>query len=146
MCNWCNNIITIIGKDELIKEVFDKYKSENKVLDYAKIIPIPDDIVRHKEAEFLSSEEYKWRCDNWGVKWNMSKEAILTLENGKAELEFDSPNSTIIPIIKRLGELYPELTFNLNYDEGGLCFRGEFEMKEGVVSLDEYEEYGSDEL
>lgn len=98
---------------------------------------------------------YSWAVENWGTKWDavdcrVSKEMIVPPEGGDG----DSPNSKMyvqytfetawsppIPVIKKLGQMFPKAKFKLRYFEGGVGFQGTLIIKKGKVIEDREENY-----
>lgn len=70
---------------------------------------------------------YTWACENWGTKWN----AGSTSYNGEV-LEFETAWSTPLPIMIKLSEIFPSITFTVQYadeDIGSNC--GQYTLLNG---------------
>lgn len=95
---------------------------------------------------------YFWCCDNWGTKWGfydieLVEENYREGKNDKySELlyNFNTAWSPALPLIKKMGEMFPLLEFDLRYFEQGEGFNGMFLMKEGKVYQDKSGEYFGD--
>lgn len=63
MPTWCENLVTITGKDEDLKIIFEARMS------FYKLHPRP--------KEFDNEDSWlDWNCDNWGVKWDIKEDDI----------------------------------------------------------------------
>jgi hypothetical protein len=95
---------------------------------------------------------YDWAIRNWGSKWNFSEPHLIS-ENGNDLTDhpndfassliysFDTAWSPMIPVITRMGELFPQLRFVLDYAEPGCDFQGTYAMENGLNILDDCHEY-----
>jgi hypothetical protein len=121
--NWTANygIHTI---EDLI-DYFSKKEDYDKILEIGKI-------TYENKINYGYKNWYNWAIDNWGTKWGASESYI---ENG--EIVFETAWSTPLPVIKRLSELFPDLTLKVRFaDEcvGDNC--GEYHLKGGQVIYD----------
>ena len=97
--------------------------------------------------DWFNQGGFEWCIANWGTKWGICGPSMLELTDeeilGKKCLEynFDSAWSPPIPIIKKMGEMFPNLTFGLDYDESGMGFKGSFSMSGGEVSFEEHRQF-----
>ena len=67
---------------------------------------------------------YNWCCNNWGTKWgfyNTKVSDIIELPNGEFVVEYTVRTawSPAFPVIRRLSELYPNVTIEYWYEEEG---------------------------
>lgn len=75
---------------------------------------------------------YEWSCYNWGAKWNASEIRICDI-HGETIVFFDTAWSCAYPVVKRLSEKFPDLSFTISYadeDIGNNC--GEYTFVNGV--------------
>lgn len=113
MPNHVTNRIRIsatIGLDEFKKKI----SGENGAIDFASIIPEPDNLFKDnlgaKEREQCAVEGrpnwYDWNSDNWGTKWNAYDINIESEWDGgdccEMEIHFDTAWSAPFPIIEAL--------------------------------------------
>jgi hypothetical protein len=85
----------------------------------------------------FNSGGYEWCCLHWGTKWGIC-EAELTYEKKKSlKYAFRTAWSPPLPIIKKMGTVFPQLKFILSYFEGGSAFRGRFVMENGENTSNE---------
>ncbi|ONU47735.1 hypothetical protein A8E62_31965 [Burkholderia cenocepacia] len=90
--------------------------------------------------KFGATDWYEWRVKYWDTKWNSYDCYFKTDEHGIA-ITFSTAWSPCTPVMKKLIEDNPELTFSYEYDEPGMQFRGSIEGSNGQVTKDHYEEY-----
>lgn len=82
-------------------------------------ISTEDDLVALGKA-YLSNEKkygardwYDWCCDNWGTKWNACECSILDEVGDTVSYEFQTAWSDPEPVIKKLSELFPDVTVSI---------------------------------
>lgn len=135
MPNWCMNTVEWTGNPEEQEKVLALIKTGDNDFDFNAILPYPEEYAKaDAEVERLGKEGvewknmppdgfnhggYEWCLANWGTKWNAC-EAISDL--GVAS--FDTAWSPPEPVICALSKMFPELTFTLRYEEGGMDFSG----------------------
>ena len=97
-----------------------------------------------EEMSFAGNNWYDWNVRNWGTKWDVSvsdeekyRETEL-IEEGEGFLSyrFNTAWSPPIPAITKLSEQYPNLEFNLSYEEE-TGWGGETELKNGFITDNE---------
>jgi hypothetical protein len=119
-----------------IQTVEDLINYFSKKEDYDKILEIGR-ICYENEVNYGYKNWYNWTIDNWGTKWGASETYI---DGG--EISFETAWSTPFPLIKKLSEMFPDLTLKIRFaDEciGQNC--GEYHLKGGQVIYDwEYDE------
>ena len=75
MPNWVVNTLKVVKGDP--REIFEFVRSEGSVMDFNKLIPMPESI-RKSDQEVIRPSGFKvpgwyaWSVDNWGTKWNAS--------------------------------------------------------------------------
>jgi hypothetical protein len=89
----------------------------------------------------FNSGGYEWCIANWGTKWGCCEVSITSRGDNYVILEFESAWCPPEPVIVKLGELFPDHRFTLQYWEGGCCFQGELIMQDGEVELEENHSY-----
>lgn len=151
MSNWCENELTVRGKEEDIKHFVNVIGKE---LDFNKVIPYPRKYklldAKHKrvEKEMLAKDGkldytklpkdgytsggYDWCCENWGSKWNANHKDF---EDGGFYLiySYDTPWAPPEGVINKLIEMFPKLEFCNQYWEGGMQFTGTITGSKGKV-------------
>ena len=128
MPNWCENVLTIKTKDEkVLKQILETIKGQQDndgeiielVIDFQKIIPRP------------KSEEnnwFDWNCANWGTKWNADSGFL-----NKNTISFFTAWTPPEPIVKKLSEMFPNVSFSMKFTEPGDRFYGRYEYKNGIA-------------
>jgi len=76
---------------------------------------------------------YEWCINNWGAKWGFCHSHIVEESGGSIFYQFDTAWSPPEPLIIRMGEMFPELTFELRYYECGMGFQGCLRLESGRV-------------
>lgn len=104
---------------EKIQEIKNFLSGENSVIDFNKIIPVPEHLIS-PDPNVLSDEEKKWCVENWGTKWNAYQASIVTEKGWALVYRFTTAWNYPAPIIKKLHDLFKgvEITF-LAADDGG---------------------------
>lgn len=105
MPNWVTNRIVFHGNQENIDRVLQYIKGNGSMIDFNKIIPMPDNIYRgdlgKRERELYGLNNwYDWSVANWGTKWNAQHSSL----NNKNTLWFDTAWSCPIPVLNKLAE------------------------------------------
>ena len=114
--------LDVKNADHLVNIFTEKYGKELHIYFYNKII-------------YDDYTWYGWSLKNWGCKWNSSNTILFMFEDQcKAEIMFDTPWSPPINLIKALSLLYPNLEFELAYEEMGMDFGGVTTYVNGVIS------------
>jgi hypothetical protein len=152
--NWCANDLKITGPKKELERFKEAAKSENEELSADKFIPYPDKFKKQDEEAKKNPElrdgfnqgGYEWCIENWGTKWGFCNTELVRekyFKNGKGQLLFcfDTAWSPIIPVIRKMGEMFPQLKFDLRYFEGAMNFQGKFQMENGKVIMEESSDY-----
>lgn len=139
MPNYVKHIVNIKTTDVELEEILNFVKSDDRVFDFNKIIPMPealniqsrydlqqvldkDRILNENEKELVRKysenyknygffDWYKWRIANWATKWNAS-ESILKDKN---ILEFQTAWNHCAPIFLVLSSKFPNAIFEVNF-------------------------------
>lgn len=192
MPNHVENIITLKGDEQKIREMLEAIKNDNYglgTIDFNKIIPMPNslnieagsrtdrglkvykefisqflfdrketDVLKISAEELAESEKtflaqrtdietdewdfgktawnniqnygaptwYEWSINNWGTKWNAYGYEEDTDYSEMENLWFRTAWSAPHPVIEKLAEMYPEITFEHEWadeDIGANCGR-----------------------
>ena len=126
MPNWCENSLKVIGNKEDLVKFKEQAKSKEKsiVTDIRmnNFVKMPKELI-----DTTSPREhpnwYEWALENWGTKWDLAAHLIREKDN-ELFYEFDSAWSPPIKWLENIGTMFPKLTFELEYREGGMCFQG----------------------
>lgn len=122
-------------KLKLATEIFEEYLENFTERSYClnALYPVPDWI---KEAGYHKAG-HDWCVEHWGTKWDIHVQDSRILD-GELYFAFDTPWGPPDDWLKKVGQDYPTLRFELKYYEPGLCFAGKIVMESGAVAL-EYE-------
>lgn len=96
----------------------------------------------------FNSGGYDWCINHWGTKWGIVRPEIDSTDTYKGvttiEYTFECAWSPCLPIIKKMGEMFPMLTFDLRYFEQGMGFNGMYRVENGKVTDDKSGDYFGD--
>jgi hypothetical protein len=150
MPNWCYNNLDVTGEKEEVKRFrefakakdprYDKRgKGEENELSFHSFIPYPDkyllqDIkcrtIKTNCKDGYNQGGYEWCANSWGTKWNAGSVYIEELEEG-IRYSFDTAWAPPIPVVIKMGEMFPELKFKLSFSEEGMGFEGDLIVENG---------------
>lgn len=136
MPNYCDNDLYIEGSEYEIKRFLnivkdDKY--DDILIDNEKLVPYP--------KEMKDDERHHWRLENWGTNGGYEKFFEPKIFRKYTKVRFLSPWSSPIQIIKKMGEMFPNLTLTLRYYEFGVGFQGVYKVKGCNLLQDETSKY-----
>lgn len=128
-------------------DIFDKikgidlYDNSELIIDFGKIIPVPDDILQgdltmEQMQQTKGRNWYDWNIKNWGTKWNayMGKKV-------NNHLTFQTAWTMPEPIYKALAVMFPEAEIYVQYadeDYGSNC--GTVTIKDGKCIISRFDE------
>lgn len=160
MPNWCENHLSIYGKQEDMKklmEVITINDGEYSLLE--KLYPTPDELnigdvsMNPDEQQIANFEKfgykswYDWRIAHWGTKWSESDlnigQEYTENEDGTSVIAFNFESAWSPPIeaFTKISKDYPEILFCLYYEEPGMGFCGK-----NIWALGEMQENEQSEL
>lgn len=91
---------------------------------------------------------YDWCIENWGTKWGAYEyEVFPSREN---YFTFQTAWSTPDPIFEKIGELYPNLKFDIDVCEEGAGYSGNINIRNGEVKemlsddMEQWKQFASD--
>jgi hypothetical protein len=152
MPNWCYNEINITGNPNLIKKLKEfvgrpiTRKGEEvaePIYSLANIVPSVPDSKSFLGEKFESSGQDDWYHNNinsWGTKWDVAgSDVSMSYQEGSDSIGygFDSAWSPPTLTTERLTEIFPELTIEHKYYEGGMGFWGIHTYKGGEQITEE---------
>jgi hypothetical protein len=143
MPNYCTNKVEISGKPETVKELLAFIKSPASDIDFSKVIPYPEEYASmdaEKSDSGYNAGGYGWCIENWGTKWNAIEPDVDDFA-GNAQLDFDTAWSPCQPVIAKLAELYPTLSFKHSYEESGMNFSGFDTYENGTLKIHQEGDY-----
>lgn len=141
--NWCSNILKISGpKDQIavFKEIMKEYRAIDSVKDNINELsleafyPTPD-----------KNDWYEWRCTHWGTKWDVTDVSVDEASDTLIIYDFQSAWSPPAAAIRHISGQFPKLQFHLSYEEPGMCFEGDYIVKNKVIIEDDERKMDSEE-
>lgn len=120
MPNNCYGKLKILANGPRIEEVLWFIRSENRLFDFNKVIPMPDYIYTgsigpEEKERYGKNNWYDWSWEHWGTKWN----AVDVSVDGDS-LYFWTAWSPCSPVILELSRIFPDVGFMYYFlDEGG---------------------------
>jgi len=166
MANWCENTLVVVGKKDELEKFKEHAKGENGILDANKFIPYPRELDELYEKEVPIGQQvierlkgsgwtpsdygynhggYNWCIENWGTKWNFGEVELVWEEDESLTYSFETAWSPPEPVIKKMGEMFPNLGFELEYSEPGVGFQGLLRIEGGSVVEDSCGDYVDEE-
>lgn len=114
-----------------------QYEAQQKRIAKGKVEVFTRGITKEMSKDFKdkfgADNWYDWQTNNWGTKWDADAE-----NEGYSEKEllynFDTAWSPPTDWLEKVCEMFPKLEFTLNYEEGGMGFKGEAYAFEGNFS------------
>ncbi len=87
------------------------------------------------EQKYGATTWYEWSMRSWGTKWNAFK-AEITEDN---TIEFQTAWSRVMPVVQRLAEDFPDISFNYRWADEDLGVNvGMAEFENGEVVSDKF--------
>ena len=133
MANVCTNYITIQGDPALIKIIAEDYIGYDKEKDsvefnFGLMAPVPADVL-------LANEDYQWRIDNWGNKWDGS-DCYVDICDDEIHMSIETAWGPCDRWTYKLIEICPGVNIYHEYYESGCAFIGWIEHNENEGPLD----------
>lgn len=141
MPNWCFNQLIITGPVDDIKKFMSDTKhptNENVLLSFNTLVPEPKDI-KAKDPRILSEDSRFWRIDNWGTKWDLDEEIVISINEFKdinhmqVTYEFHTAWTPCNKWLMKVSTMYPTLEFDLEFEEECMDIEGRIIVINGVV-------------
>jgi hypothetical protein len=144
MPNWCSNTLYVKGKG--VKDFADKCLI-NGELTFETLHPTPQELLdqsspnmyrgdsedeRNAHAEHVKmlkdkygfEDWYHWRIFNWGTKWNADDSYVSESDDNMLIVSFNTAWSPPCNWLAKVGPMFPDLEFRLEYMEEGMGFCG----------------------
>lgn len=128
----------------VIQKFVDSIKGEDVVIDFSKILPVPDyifqgDLDAKAEKEHGENTWYKWNIKNWGTKWGAYETRIETQSDWKVVIRFTTAWSYPEPIINKIFESNQGIAFEfIAADDGGWFALRKSRDEEGNIETIEW--------
>ena len=139
------------------KEYDNPDKARKKAIEEFNKLPKEEQQKRYREGntphrikDGFNSGGIGWCIEHWGTKWGLCDVEITdesTYNKGKpdeektVDFEFQTAWRPPIPVIVKMGEMFPELDFTLRYFEMGMEFNGILEIEKGETKRAEEASY-----
>ena len=149
MPNWCYNHLEVSGDEIQLREFVEKslVKDEHSLVksrlehdnfSFNGTYPMPEDLnitsgtqtQEEKEQAILNKAKYgytdwyDWKCAEWGTKWDACESEILHNDINFFSVSFETAWAPPIDWIDHIMEDFPDLCFELEYEEPGIMFGG----------------------
>lgn len=87
---------------------------------------------------------HEWCVENWGTKWGFAKVELEEERDDELKYTFDTAWSPPLPLVKKMGEMFPKLKLDLRYFEAGAGYNGLYSIENSQVVFDESGTYFGD--
>lgn len=134
---------TALDADRIIpypKEFKDKDELFNRLCQEQQVTWAPKDANGKSITDGYNSGGYEWCKDNWGTKWGFC-DVKRTFGKRSIFYNFRTAWSPPEPLIKKLGEMFPTLTFTMKYYERGAGYSGVLKVHGSVINQKYNNEY-----
>jgi len=158
MPNWCSNKLEIQGNKKDVAKVLNfvgnKKDNNQKVLDFQKIIPMPEELAnttsptqkdekakaKKLSKKYGASNWYDWHILRWGTKWNCDGARIEDgVDDKNITIGFETAWSPPLPIVLSLAKKFPKINFRLDYIEPGMCYAGSLNVQGKDIHDEQYD-------
>lgn len=117
-------------------------EEEKKIADELALIELGADNFPNRDDGY-NSGGYQWCCANWGTKWNFGDVTCNDMgEKPELNYTFNTAWSVPYPVLLKMSEMFPSLTFEYFGDEESEAFEIEIELKAGKIIKEEQIEWG----
>jgi len=136
MPNWCGNTLIVRGQKPEIARFVRENKAGDLNLSFNAMVPMPVELERTQSpnnapeeqkqalrAAFGSDNWYDWHIAAWGTKWDIGS-AERTIKGPRVTYSFETAWGPPTEWLDRIRHFYPQLSFELSYEEPGMGFAG----------------------
>ena len=133
MPNHCENDLYVDGPELEVKRFMALVGADKDTPEFScdAIIPYPERFKQmDEEAKWgttndgFNSGGYEWCCNNWGTKWGAYNVGVYQHPKRGVCITFTSAWAPPTPVIRKLFELFPTLSFEHEYFECGAGYCG----------------------
>ena len=126
MPNWCNNTLTVTGPESAVEDFRAASTTDGDHLSFNRLVPVPQDDDRLGTA-----------TRRWGTKWDLEgSDEIVFDQPGAVGWRFNTAWSPPTEWLLAAAKQFPDVTFVLEYDEGGCDFAGRLTIAGGETDPD----------
>jgi len=147
MPNWCWNNLTVTGDEKQLQDFVEKsmstYDDGTERFIFNGTHPMPEDLNITKgtqtqdekeqailnKAKYGYTDWYDWHLGEWGTKWDACESYINNNDIHYFSVSFDTAWAPPINWLINIAMDYPDLEFELEYEEPGMCFGGTFTIQ-----------------
>ena len=153
MPNWCQNNLEITGPKDQLENfravAHDKcqcYKDgakQTSVLSFHAIRPVPKELLKRQYGgENLGNtiakidgcmNGYNWEGKYWGCKWGACRVDLDFIDGECLCYAFETAWAPPLALITYASEHWPDLVFEIGYEELGMNFAGKAVLKAGKI-------------
>jgi len=101
-----------------------------------KFYPTPPELLSNNNEGW-----YEWRIEHYGCKWYESELEINDSTDTSVSVSFETAWSPPTEWLRKVAKDYPKLTFELDYEESGMCFKGLLRVKGKEIQEDSIREW-----
>lgn len=124
MPNYCSNQLEIKGEQkEIARFKQNAHSNEGKFLENLYPMPSTIDLSNSTIKNGNMPDWYNWRIENWGTKWDVDADLIFENET-TLNYSFESAWSPPVDALQHISKDYPDLIFNIKFEEEGNDFIG----------------------
>ena len=146
MPNHVKNIISLEGEPGKIRQMLEKIKNDEYgigTIDFNKIIPMPKNIYTgalgvRERAVYGQNNWHDWSVQNWNTKWNANGYDHDTDYSKSQRLVFLTAWTAPHPVIERLAEMFPEITFSHDWADEDIGMNCGWCSYSGGIRTEEY--------
>jgi Ferredoxin-like domain in Api92-like protein len=137
--NWVSNELALTGSPEDLEAVLaafgdpDTEDEDRRLLDFARLAPVPDDVVSHEPLEGCILGKHEggpmdarcWREQHWGSKSNAHWVSVEgSPAAGTLRFEFSTAWTPARPLLPLIDSLWPGLSIDFTFVEPNMVFAG----------------------
>ena len=98
-----------------------------------KNIPVSDKEMKQLKEKYGSDNWYDWSLNNWGTKWDVCESEILNNDINFFSVSFETAWGPPTEWIDNIMQDFPDLCFQLEYEEPGCAFGGLLQAQYEVI-------------
>jgi len=112
MPNKITNKLQFIGTKKEVEEIRKFIRSKEHIIDFNKIIKMPDEILEAYETD-CNESWYDWCVEHWGTKWEAYDEYADVYDY--SIIKFSTATSPPYKIIYELSKKFPRITLKHSF-------------------------------
>lgn len=146
MPNWCSNALIVTGTPKQLEsfratmEKPDAY-GKSSAFSFHQTVPMPQEVFRGDLPQGAPKPNwYDWSTENWGTKWDACRPRVKHLKKS-IKVWFDTAWAPPKNWLEQVTQVFPELNFELAYNEHGMEYYGVTVASDGKVTDTLYKKY-----